>query len=144
GHVNQQVGWAEGYPYPGTIPQSSQALVEEQKVVPDMKFREHFEPENRKNPANDHQNPPRIDDIEVKNHNLVREVSAATTAPSQESHLVPPVGDPWQNTLAKPATYRDAVIAGQVPLSGNEDQLSTSSSTCGPVHNDSESNLIDL
>ncbi|XP_010417624.1 PREDICTED: uncharacterized protein LOC104703316 [Camelina sativa] len=144
GHVNQQVGWAEGYPYPGTIPQSSQALVEEQKVVPDMKVREHVEPENRKNPANDHQNPPRIDDIEVKNHNLVREVSAATTAPSQESHLVPPVGDPWQNTLAKPATYRDAVIAGQVPLSGNEDQLSTSSSTCGPVHNDSESNLIDL
>ncbi|XP_023643481.1 serine/threonine-protein kinase STE20 isoform X2 [Capsella rubella] len=144
GHLNQQVGLADGYPYTGTMPQSTEALVEEQKVSPVMKVREHVEPENRKTPANDHQNPPRIDDIEVRNHNQVREVSVATTAPSQEAHLLPPRRDPRQNSPTKPATYRDAVIAGQVPLSGNEDQLSTSSCTCGPVHNDSESNLIDL
>ncbi|CAH2067909.1 unnamed protein product [Thlaspi arvense] len=144
GHVNQQGGWAEGYPYPGTTPQSTQALVEEQKVSPDTKVREHVEPENRKNLAKDHQNPHQLDDVEARNHNQVREVSAATTAPSQEAHLLPPRRDARQNAPAKPATYRDAVITSQVPLSGNEDQLSSSSGTCGPVHNDSESNLIDL
>ncbi|KAL1205615.1 putative serine/threonine-protein kinase SIS8 [Cardamine amara subsp. amara] len=142
GHVNQQGGWAEGYPYPGTTPQSTQALVEEQKS--DMKAREHVEPENCKAFSKDHQNPTQIDDVEVRNYNQVREVSAATSAPSQEAHLLPPRRDTRQNIPAKPATYRDVVITGQVPLSGNEDQLSTSSSTSGPVHNDSESNLIDL
>ncbi|KAG7652288.1 Protein kinase domain [Arabidopsis thaliana x Arabidopsis arenosa] len=144
GHVNQQGGWAEGYPYPGNTPKSSQVLAEEQKVSPDMKVREHVEPENCKTPRNDHQNRPHIDDFEVRNHNQVREVSVATTAPSQDAHLLPPSRDPRQTTPAMPATYRDAVITGQVPLSGIEDQLSTSSSTCAPVHSDSESNLIDL
>uniref|UniRef100_A0A1J3EC39 Serine/threonine-protein kinase CTR1 n=1 Tax=Noccaea caerulescens TaxID=107243 RepID=A0A1J3EC39_NOCCA len=144
GHVNQQGGWAEGYPYSGTTPQSTQVLVEEQKVSPDTKVREHVEPETRKSLANDHQNPPQLDDVEVRNHNQVREVSAATTAPSQEAHILPPRRDARQNTPAKPATYRDAVTAGQVPLSGNEDQLSTSNGTCGLIHNDYESNLIDL
>nr|BAF01565.1 hypothetical protein [Arabidopsis thaliana] len=144
GHVSQQGGWAEGYPYPGSTPKSTQALAEEQKVSSDMKIREEVEPENRKTPGNDHQNPPQIDDVEVRNHNQVREMAVATTPPSQDAHLLPPSRDPRQNTTAKPATYRDAVITGQVPLSGIEDQLSTSSSTYAPVHSDSESNLIDL
>ncbi|KAL0724408.1 hypothetical protein Bca4012_039007 [Brassica carinata] len=144
GHVNQQGGWAEGYLYPGTTPQSTQAIVEEQKVSPDTKVHEHAETENCKTLAKDHQSPPQLDDVEVRNQNQVRDVSAATTTPSQEAHLLPPRGDTRQNTPAKPATYRDAVIAGQVPLSGNEDQLATSSGTNGPIHNDSESNLIDL
>ncbi|VVB11568.1 unnamed protein product [Arabis nemorensis] len=144
GHADQHGGWAEGYPYPGTTTQSSQVPVEEQKVSPDTKVREHAEPENRKTLTKDHQNPPQLDDFEVRNHNQVREVSAATTAPSQEAQLLPPRREARQNTPAKPATYLDAVITGQVPISGNEDQLSTSSGTCGPVHNESESNLIDL
>ncbi|XP_018443791.2 uncharacterized protein LOC108815796 [Raphanus sativus] len=144
GHVNQQGGWAEGYLCSGTTPQSTQAIVEEQKVSPDTKVHEHAETENHKTLAKDHQSPPHLDDVEVKNHNQVRDVSAATTKPNQEAHLLPPRGDTRQNAPAKPVTYRDAVIAGQVPPSGNEDQLSNSSGTCGPVHNDSESNLIDL
>ncbi|KAF8103094.1 hypothetical protein N665_0188s0052 [Sinapis alba] len=144
GHANQQSGWAEGYMYSGTTLQSTQAIVEEQKVSLDTKAHEQAETENRKTLANHHQSPPQLDDVEVRNHNQVREVSAATTTPSQEAHLLSPRGDTRQNTPAKPATYRDAVIAGQVPLSGNEDQLATSSGTCGPIHNDSESNLIDL
>ena len=141
-HVNQQSGWSEGYLYPGTTPQSTQAIVEEQKVSPDTKAHEHAETENRKTLAKDHQSPPQLDDVEVRNHNQAREVSAATATPSQEAHLLPPRGDTRQNAPAKPATYRDAVIAGQVPPSGSEDQLSTSTGTCGHVHN--ESNLIDL
>ncbi|CAF2060397.1 unnamed protein product [Brassica napus] len=141
-HVNQQSGWSEGYLYPGTTPQSTQAIVEEQKVSPDTKVHEHAETENRKTLAKDHQSPPQLDDVEVRNHNQAREVSAATATPSQEAHLLPPRGDTRQNAPAKPATYRDAVIAGQVPPSGSEDQLSTSTGTCGHVHN--ESNLIDL
>ncbi|KAL0867371.1 hypothetical protein Bca101_046489 [Brassica carinata] len=140
-HVHQQGCLAEGYPYPGTTPQSTQALVEEQKLSPDMKVNEHVEPENRKNLANGHQNPPHIGDAEVRNQNQVREVSAATATPSQEAHLLPPRSDAKQNAPPKPDTYRDA---GRVPLSGNEDQIPTSNGTCGLVHNDSESNLIDL
>ncbi|CAH8356162.1 unnamed protein product [Eruca vesicaria subsp. sativa] len=145
GHVNQQGGWSEGYSYPGTTPQSTQAIVEEQKVSPDTKVHEHAETEKLKILAKDHQSTPQLDDVEVKNHNQqVQEVSAATTRPNQEAHLLPPRGDTRHNAPAKPATYRDAVITGQVPPSGNEDQLSTSGGTCGPVHNDSDSNLIDL
>ncbi|KAG2324498.1 hypothetical protein Bca52824_007226 [Brassica carinata] len=132
GHVNQQGGWAEGYLYPGTTPQSTQAIVEEQKVSPDTKVHEHAETENCKTLAKDHQSPPQLDDVEVRNQN---QPGGTFTSPR---------GDTRQNTPAKPATYRDAVIAGQVPLSGNEDQLATSSGTNGPIHNDSESNLIDL
>ncbi|KAJ0256662.1 Kinase superfamily with octicosapeptide/Phox/Bem1p domain-containing protein [Hirschfeldia incana] len=144
GHANQQSGWAEGYLYSGTTPQSTQAIVEEQKVSPDTKAHEYVETENGKNLTKDHQSPPQLDGVEVRNNNQVREVSAATTTPSQEAHLLPPRGDTRQNAPAKPATYRDAVIVGQVPPSGNEGQLSTSSGTSAPVHNDSESNLIDL
>ncbi|KAJ0231780.1 Serine-threonine/tyrosine-protein kinase [Hirschfeldia incana] len=144
GHVNQQGGWDERYTHPGTTPQSTPALFEEQKVLPpDMKVHEHVEPENRKKLANGHQNPPLIGDAEMRNQNQVREVSATTT-PSQEAHLLPSRSDAQQSAPPKPDTYRDAVFAEQVPLSGNEDQLSTSSGTRGLVHNDSESNLIDL
>ncbi|CAF2207813.1 uncharacterized protein LOC106354792 [Brassica napus] len=142
GHVNQQGGWAEGYPYPSPTPQSTQALAEEQKVLPpDMKVHEHVEPENRKNLANGHQDRPHINDAEVTNQNQVREVSAATITPSQEAHLLPLRSDARQSASPKPDTYRDDVFAGLVPLSGKEDQLPTSN---GNVRNDSESNLIDL
>ncbi|KAH0854376.1 hypothetical protein HID58_073720 [Brassica napus] len=142
GHVNQQAGWADGHPHPGPTPQNTQALAEEQKVLPpDMKVHEHVEPENRKNLANGHQDPPHINDAEVTNQNQVREVSAATTTPSQEAHLLPPRSDARQSASPKPDTYRDDVFAGLVPLSVKEDQLPTSN---GNVRNDSESNLIDL
>uniref|UniRef100_A0A1J3HEY8 Uncharacterized protein n=1 Tax=Noccaea caerulescens TaxID=107243 RepID=A0A1J3HEY8_NOCCA len=63
-------------------------------------------------------------DYSVLQHQA-RDVAAATTAPSQEAHLLPSRRDARQNIPAKPATHRDAVIVGQVPLSSNEDQLLT-------------------
>ncbi|KAL1221376.1 Serine/threonine-protein kinase EDR1 [Cardamine amara subsp. amara] len=133
------------YPHPGIAQKISPVQVEEPNIKPEPKVREHVEPENRQILSNDHQNHPQTDDTEVKNHFQVREASVATTVPSQDSaHMLPPRRDTRQNNPVKPSTYRDAVIAEQVPVSGEDDQLSMSSGTCGLVHTDSESNLIDL
>jgi len=129
------------YPHPGITQQNAPVQVEEPNIKPETKVRDYVEPENRHILATNHQNPPQADDTEVKN----REPSVATTVPSQDAaHMLPPRRDTRQNTPVKPSTYRDAVITEQVPVSGEDDQLSTSSGTCGLVHTDSESNLIDL
>ncbi|ESQ35187.1 hypothetical protein EUTSA_v10006624mg [Eutrema salsugineum] len=126
------------YPHPGITQQNAAAQAGELNIKPEMKVRENIEPENR-------QNPPQADNIEVKNHCEVRDASVSATVPSQDAaHMLPPRRDPRQNNPVKPSTYRDAVVPEQVPLSGEDDQLSTSSGTCGLAHTDSESNLIDL
>ncbi|XP_010531995.1 PREDICTED: uncharacterized protein LOC104808132 [Tarenaya hassleriana] len=149
GVINQQGGWTDGQPYPDTTPQSAPVLVKELNLRPDTKnTHEVVEPENPHLLGRDHQNSPQVDDVEAKNRNQIREASAARpvpNGPNQDARLLPPRRDTRQNTPVKPATYRDAVIAGQVPpASGDDDQLSTSSSACGPAHVDSDSNLIDL
>ncbi|XP_010472816.2 PREDICTED: uncharacterized protein LOC104752394, partial [Camelina sativa] len=134
------------YPHPGITQQNAPVQVEEPSKKPETKVRDYVEPEIRQIVANNHQNPPhqnppQADNIEVKN----REASVATTVPSQDAvHMLPPRRDTRQNNPVKPSTYRDAVITEQVPVSGEDDQLSTSSGTCGLNHTDSESNLIDL
>ncbi|XP_019095005.1 PREDICTED: uncharacterized protein LOC104740312 isoform X2 [Camelina sativa] len=129
------------YPHPGITQLNAPVQVEEPSIKPETKVRDYVEPEIRQIVANNHQNPPQADNIEVKN----REASVATTVPSQDAvHMLPPRRDTRQNNPVKPSTYRDAVITEQVPVSGEDDQLSTSSGTCGLNHTDSESNLIDL
>ncbi|KAL0699560.1 hypothetical protein Bca4012_055682 [Brassica carinata] len=129
------------YPHPSVIQQNAAVQGRELNVKPEMKVRENIEPEYR-------QNPPQVDSLEVKNHCEAPEPSVSATGPSQDAtqHMLPPRRDPRQNTPVKPpATYRDAVVREQVPVSGGEDdQLSTSSGTCGLAQTDSESNLIDL
>ncbi|KAJ4890057.1 Protein kinase superfamily protein with octicosapeptide/Phox/Bem1p domain [Raphanus sativus] len=133
----------QGQPYPhpgGAIQQNAAVQGREVNVKPEMRVRENnIEPESR-------QNPPQVDNLEVKNHcEALPEPSVSATVPSQDAttHMLPPRRDPRQNTPIKPpATYRDAVVREQVPVSGGEDdQLSTSS---GLAQTDSESNLIDL
>ncbi|XP_010537796.1 PREDICTED: uncharacterized protein LOC104812369 [Tarenaya hassleriana] len=145
GVVNQQGGWTEGQPYPGTTPQNAPMLVKELNVKHDTEFHEGVEPENSHLLGTDHQNPAQMGDDEVKSNSQILEASVSTAVPNQDLHLLPPRRDTRQNNPVKPATYRDAVTAGQVPpASGDNDQLSTSSGACGPAHIDSESNLIDL
>ncbi|VVA91520.1 unnamed protein product [Arabis nemorensis] len=133
------------YPHPGITQQNVPVQVEEPNIKPETKVRENAEAENRQILAKDRQNVPQADNVEVKNHYEVREASVATTVPNQDAaHMLPPRRDTRQNNPVKPSTYRDAVVTEQVPVSGEDDQLSTSSGTCGLVHTDSESNLIDL
>ncbi|KAG2323877.1 hypothetical protein Bca52824_006605 [Brassica carinata] len=122
--------------HPGTTQQNAAVQAGELNMKPDMKVRENIEPENRQNI------PPQADNIEVKNHYVVREAPVSPTVPSQDAaHMLPPRRDPRQNNPVKPSNYRDAE---QVHVSGEDDQLSTSSGTCGLAQTDSESNLIDL
>ncbi|CAH8321443.1 unnamed protein product [Eruca vesicaria subsp. sativa] len=123
----------QGQPYahPSVIQQNAAAVQgRELNIKPEMKVRENIEPELR-------QNPPQADNVEVP------EPSVSPTVPSQDAsnHMLPPRRDPRQNTPVKPSTYRDAVVREQVPVSSEDDQLSTSS---GLAQTDSESNLIDL
>ncbi|CAH2037390.1 unnamed protein product [Thlaspi arvense] len=133
------------YPHPGITQQNAAVQAGDLNIKPEMKVRENVEPENRQILAKDRQNPPQADSNEVKNHSEVREASGSAAVPSQDAaHMLPPRRDPRQNNPVKPSTYRDAVAPEQVPVSGEDDQLSTSSGTCGLAHTDSESNLIDL
>ncbi|XP_013710843.2 uncharacterized protein LOC106414805 [Brassica napus] len=121
------------YPYPSVIQQNAAVQGRELNIKPEMRVRENVEPEFR-------QSPPQADNVEVQ------EPSVSPTVPSQDAtHMLPPRRDPRQNTPVKPAaTYRDAVVREQTPVSGEDDQLSSSSGTCGLAQTDSESNLIDL
>ncbi|CDY52846.1 BnaA09g56380D [Brassica napus] len=116
--------------YSDSAPQSSLLQYPPQSIP---HIRENVEPEFR-------QSPPQADNVEVQ------EPSVSPTVPSQDAnHMLPPRRDPRQNTPVKPAaTYRDAVVREQAPVPGEDDQLSSSSGTCGLAQTDSESNLIDL
>ncbi|CAH8381273.1 unnamed protein product [Eruca vesicaria subsp. sativa] len=120
--------------HPGTTQQSAPVQSGELNIKPEMKVRETIEPENR-------QNPPQADHISE-----VREAAPVTaTVPSQDAaHMLPPRRDPRQSNPVKPPAYREAVSPEQAPVSGEDDQISTSSGTCGLPLTDSESNLIDL
>ncbi|KAJ0257137.1 putative Ser/Thr protein kinase [Hirschfeldia incana] len=114
-----------------TTQQYAAVQVGELNLKPEMKVSENIEPENRQNPP-----PPQAD------HCVVREAPVSPTIHSQNAaHMLPPRRDPRQNNPVKP---RDTVVPEQVPVSGEDDQLSTSSGTCGLAQTDSESNLIDL
>ncbi|KAJ4915935.1 Protein kinase superfamily protein with octicosapeptide/Phox/Bem1p domain [Raphanus sativus] len=125
--------------HPGITTQQNAAVhTGELNITPEMRVGENVEPENRQNTP-----PPQADN----NHCVVREAPVSPTVPSQNaSHMLPPRRDPRQqnNPVMKP---RDTVVVPpeQVPVSGEDDQLSTSSGTCGGLaQTDSESNLIDL
>ncbi|CAN8312298.1 unnamed protein product [Cochlearia groenlandica] len=133
------------YPLPGITRQSPGMQAGELNIKPETKVSENVEPENSQILAKDRENPPQADNIEVKNHREVHEASVSETVPCQDAaHTLPPRRDPRENNPVKPPTYRDAVVAEQVPVSSEDDQLSTSSGTCGIAHTDSETNLIDL
>uniref|UniRef100_A0A1J3IYN0 Serine/threonine-protein kinase EDR1 n=1 Tax=Noccaea caerulescens TaxID=107243 RepID=A0A1J3IYN0_NOCCA len=134
------------YPPPGITQQNAAVQAEDFNIKPETKVRENIEPESRQVLAKDRQNPPQADNIEaLKNPSEIREASVSTTVPTQDAApMLPPRRDPRQTNPVKPSTYRDAVTAEQVPVSGEDDQLSISKGTTGLVHTDSESNLIDL
>ncbi|CAN8293111.1 unnamed protein product [Cochlearia groenlandica] len=133
------------YPHPGITQQNPAVQAEELYIKPETKVHENIEPESRHFLATELPNPPQPNIIEAKNHCEVREATVSTAVPYQDpAHMLPPRRDPRQTNPVKPSTYRDAVTAEQVPVSGEDDQLSTSSGTCGLPHTDSESNLIDL
>ncbi|KAH0921637.1 hypothetical protein HID58_021655, partial [Brassica napus] len=144
-HQQGSSNYSISMPFQGQQPnhQQQNAAVQagELNISPEMKVCENIEPENRQN------TPPQGDNIEGKNHCVVREAPLSPTVHSQEpAHMLPPRRDPRQNNNnpVKPSAYREAVSPEQVPVSGEDDQLSTSSGTCGLAQTDSESNLIDL
>ncbi|XP_048614127.1 uncharacterized protein LOC106396481 [Brassica napus] len=143
-HQQGSSNYSISMPFQGQQPnhQQQNAAVQagELNISPEMKVSENIEPENRQNTP-----PQAADNIEVKSHCVVREAPVSPTVHSQEpTHMLPPRRDPRQNNPVKPSAYREAVSPEQVPVSGEDDQLSTSSGTCGLAQTDSESNLIDL